>query len=109
MLTHADRREWLTVKETAARLRLYPMTVRRMIAHGRIPAVQLGGPRTAICVSAGELDEWIGGRRTAVGGSFAESASAMGRSSDVPAERSETSRVARQSSSRAHAGPKGDV
>ena len=44
MLTHTPRRELLTVKETAWRLRLHSQTVRRMVADGRIPAVQLGGP-----------------------------------------------------------------
>lgn len=59
MLTDAHTRELLTVKEAAQRLRLHPMTVRRMIDDGRLPAVQLGGPGTAIRVDAQELNHWL--------------------------------------------------
>jgi excisionase family DNA binding protein len=59
MLTDAHTRELIPVKEVAARLRLHPMTVRRMIDDGRLPAVQLGGPGTAIRVDAGELNNWL--------------------------------------------------
>jgi len=48
MLTDASRRELVTVKEAAQRLRLHPQTVRRMIDDGRIPAAQLGGSGCAI-------------------------------------------------------------
>jgi excisionase family DNA binding protein len=59
MLTQAERGELLTVKEVAARLRVHPMTVRRMIADGRIPAVRFGGPRSAIRVDECELAQWL--------------------------------------------------
>jgi excisionase family DNA binding protein len=35
------------------------MTVRRMIADGRLPAVQLGGPGSAIRVREEELERWL--------------------------------------------------
>ena len=63
MLTQAERRELLTVKEAAAVLRVHPMTVRRMIALGRIPAVQLGGPGTAVRIDRAELDRWLAERK----------------------------------------------
>jgi len=56
MPTHADRHELLTVKETAFLLRLHPMTVRRMIEQGAIPAVQLNGKGTSIRVDADRLE-----------------------------------------------------
>lgn len=59
MLTTANRHSLLTVKEAAARLRLHPMTVRRMIRDGRIPAVQLGGPGSSIRVAADELERFL--------------------------------------------------
>jgi excisionase family DNA binding protein len=37
-----DREAYLTVKEVAERLRLHPITVRRLIASGRLPAVRIG-------------------------------------------------------------------
>lgn len=59
MLTTANSRGLLTVNEVAARLRLHPMTVRRMIGDGRLPAVQLGGPGTSIRVDPVELEHWL--------------------------------------------------
>lgn len=59
MLTTANRRSLLTVKEVASRLGLHPMTVRRMIADGRLPAVQLGGHGTSIRVYVDELERWL--------------------------------------------------
>jgi excisionase family DNA binding protein len=61
MLTNTHRRELLTVKETAARLGLHPMTIRRKIERGEIPAVQLGGPGTSIRIVEAELDLFIYG------------------------------------------------
>jgi len=57
MLTRAyTTSELLTIKETAAMLRVHPMTVRRMITDGRLPAVQLGPPGTLIRIPRDELD-----------------------------------------------------
>src|SRR6266511_1176838 len=59
MLANADTRRLLTVREVADRLQLHEMTVRRMIAEGRIPAVQLGGRGTSIRVPEAELERWL--------------------------------------------------
>jgi len=61
MFTVANRSELLTVKEAAVRLRLHPLTVRRMIADGRLPAVQLGGRGTSIRVDSDELAAFLFG------------------------------------------------
>ena len=58
-LAHASEREWLTVNETAARIRLHPVSVRRMIREGRLPAVQLGGRGAPVRVSVRELEQWL--------------------------------------------------
>jgi len=50
---------WLTVKEVARRLDLHPLTVRRKIAAGEIPALQLGGPGCAVRVFEDELASWL--------------------------------------------------
>ena len=93
MLAHADRRELLTVKETASLLRLHPMTVRRLIEQGAIPAVQLAGKGTAIRIDAAELETRLRPQSSAMGGSFAAPGTAMGRSNvaDALAERDGTS------------------
>jgi excisionase family DNA binding protein len=61
MLARADTSELLTVREVAFRLGVHPMTVRRMIRDGRMPAMQLGGPGTAVRVDAAELERWLHG------------------------------------------------
>jgi excisionase family DNA binding protein len=61
MLTSADRRVLLTVKETAARLGLHPMTVRRKIERGEIPAVRLGHKGASIRIDEAELEAWLYG------------------------------------------------
>ena len=59
MRNDTRRSELLTVKETASRLGYHPMTVRKKIAEGEIPAVQLGGKGSAIRVDQRELESWI--------------------------------------------------
>ena len=60
MFTQAHSRdELLTVKEAAARLRVHPQSVRRMIEDGRLRAFQLGGPGTAVRIDARELEAWL--------------------------------------------------
>jgi excisionase family DNA binding protein len=49
--------ELLTVEEVAARLRLSPKTVRRRIADGELPAVQLGGPGHALRIPASAFED----------------------------------------------------
>ena len=57
--TEAQKGRLLTVGETATRLRVHPMTVRKMIVQGRIPALQLGGPGSSVRIDAGELECWL--------------------------------------------------
>jgi excisionase family DNA binding protein len=90
MLAHADRHELLTVKETASLLRLHPMTVRRLIERGAIPAVQLAGKGTAIRIDAAELETRLRPQSSTMGGdSLALGELALGHGSFVesPAER----------------------
>jgi excisionase family DNA binding protein len=58
-----EKPAWLTVKETARRLGLHPITVRRKIAAGELPALQLGGPGCALRVLEDELSSWLEGHR----------------------------------------------
>ena len=59
MQTHAERRNWLTPKEVAARLDLHPATVYRKLAAGEIPAIRLGHKGTSIRVDPAELERWL--------------------------------------------------
>jgi excisionase family DNA binding protein len=95
MLASADTRRLLTVKEVASRLCLHPMTVRRMIAEGRLPAIQLGGPGTSVRIAEAELEAWLFAN---VGGS------ASSRPPANPAERRRETARGRLSSSQALAG-----
>lgn len=60
VLTTSDhQREWLTVAEVAAELACSEPTVRRRIRAGELPAVQLGGPGSAVRIPRAELDAWL--------------------------------------------------
>ncbi len=64
MLRQADH--LLTVQETADRLAQSPVTVRRKIREGEIPAVRLGtGPRAPLRVDERALNAWLGGNEFA--------------------------------------------
>lgn len=51
--------EYLSLSEVALKLRVSVPTIRRKIAQGELPAVQLGGPGSALRVSRSALDEWL--------------------------------------------------
>jgi excisionase family DNA binding protein len=55
--------ELLSVRDVAERLGVTTKTVRRKIARGQIPAVQLGGPGSELRVDERELNEWLYGFR----------------------------------------------
>jgi excisionase family DNA binding protein len=55
---------WLTVKETARRLGLHEITVRRKVAAGVIPALQLGGRGCAVRVMEDDHSSWLEPHRT---------------------------------------------
>ncbi|OLT08694.1 hypothetical protein BJF77_12065 [Kocuria sp. CNJ-770] len=57
-------RYW-TVQEVADSLGKDPSTIRRMIADGKIPAVDLGEGRTSYRVADSDLKTYLDGRRTA--------------------------------------------
>lgn len=59
MTTAAPEREYLTIAEVALRLGISVPTVRRKIAAGELPAVQLGGPGTAIRIPHARLEAWL--------------------------------------------------
>ncbi len=54
----------LTVRETADRLRVSPMTVRRRIDGGELRALQLGGPGRPVRIAEADLDAWLYGAET---------------------------------------------
>jgi excisionase family DNA binding protein len=55
----------LVDRETARRLDLHEITVRRKVAAGEIPALQLGGPGCALRVLEDELSSWLEEHRNA--------------------------------------------
>ena len=60
-MTATDQRPLLTVREVMARLDQSEAAVRRHLRAGRLPAVQLGGPGSAIRVPEDELERFIYG------------------------------------------------
>jgi excisionase family DNA binding protein len=63
MTTLEQHRRLLTVSEAAARLGQSDQTVRRKIRSGMLPAVQLGGPRSAVRIDERDLETWLYARR----------------------------------------------
>jgi excisionase family DNA binding protein len=61
MSASAPTRPLATVKEVAALLGVDEKTVRRKIAAGQSPAVQLGGRRSPVRVPLNELQRWLYG------------------------------------------------
>jgi excisionase family DNA binding protein len=59
MLSETHQGELLTVEETAARLKLHPMTVRKLVKAGINPAFQIRGKGSAIRIPEDELREWL--------------------------------------------------
>jgi excisionase family DNA binding protein len=69
MSTIVEKPTWLTVKETARRLDLHEITVRRKIKAGEIPALQLGGAGCAVRVMEDDLRSWLAEHRNTAQGS----------------------------------------
>ena len=59
MTTAANESESRSIAEVALKLGISAPTVRRRIASGELPAVQLGGPGSAVRVDARDLDRWL--------------------------------------------------
>ena len=51
----------MRIGEVARELDVSPDTVRRKIASGELPAVQLGGSGSSVRVSRAALEEWLAG------------------------------------------------
>ncbi len=66
MNTGDHRRAYLTIPEAALELAISAPTVRRKISAGELPAIQLGGPRSAIRIRRDELEAWTRGHRLRV-------------------------------------------
>jgi excisionase family DNA binding protein len=58
----------LTLDQVAERLQCSRRTVERRIAQKEIPALQLGGPRTAVRVDPTELELWLRAHSFRTGG-----------------------------------------
>jgi excisionase family DNA binding protein len=58
-MTSVAEHKWLTVRETAEQVRVSEVTIRRAIARGELPAVQLGGPGSSIRIDEAELERWL--------------------------------------------------
>jgi excisionase family DNA binding protein len=54
-----EHQRLLTVGETADRLNVSPVTVRRLIRRGDLPAVQLAGKGSTVRVAEAELNQWL--------------------------------------------------
>ena len=50
---------WLQVKDVARMLDLHPVTVRRKILRGDLPAYRLGPKGAAVRVDRAELERWL--------------------------------------------------
>lgn len=56
-----EHQRLLTISQTADRLNVSTVTVRRLIRRGDLPAVQLGGKGAAVRIDAAELERWLHG------------------------------------------------
>jgi excisionase family DNA binding protein len=54
-----ERKKMLRIGDVATRLDCSETTVRRLIASGQIPAVQLGGPGHSLRVGEAALEAWL--------------------------------------------------
>jgi excisionase family DNA binding protein len=65
MATVEHGRPFLSIAEVAVLLGVSAPTVRRKVADGDLPAVQLGGPGTSIRVPRKALEDWLRRGKTA--------------------------------------------
>ena len=63
MSTTVHESEYLSVADAASMLDVSAITIRRKIEQGDLPAVQLGGPGSAIRVPRDGLTAWLWGPR----------------------------------------------
>ena len=51
--------DYLSIADAARMLDVAPITIRRRIESGELPAVQLGGPGSALRIPRAGLDAWL--------------------------------------------------
>jgi len=59
MTTFERESEFLSVAEAAMMLGVSAPTIRRKVATGELPAVQLGGAGSSIRIARAELEKWL--------------------------------------------------
>ena len=59
MQTITHERPYMSITEVAEALAVSPETIRRKIASGELPAVQLGDRGSTVRVSRAALEEWL--------------------------------------------------
>jgi excisionase family DNA binding protein len=59
MISIMQEREYLSISEAALKLGVSAPTIRRKIATGELPAVQLGGPGSSIRIPTAALEAWL--------------------------------------------------
>ena len=59
MSTAAYQGDYLSIADAARMLDVAPITIRRRIESGELPAVRLGGPGSAVRISRAGLEAWL--------------------------------------------------
>ena len=59
MSTAAHQGDYLSIADAARMLDVAPITIRRRIESGDIPATQLGGPGSAVRIPRRALEAWL--------------------------------------------------
>lgn len=62
-MTDQDIKEYLSIKEVAAKLGLSPSTVRNMVRDRRIPSVRTGNANRIVRIAKVDLDAYIAANR----------------------------------------------
>jgi excisionase family DNA binding protein len=57
-----SREDWLTVDDVAERLKVNEETVRRWIRAGKLPVLDLGGPRAGYRIRASDFETFLRSR-----------------------------------------------
>lgn len=61
-MTDQNEEQWLTVADVAERLRVSQETVRRWIRDGRLPVLDLGGPKVGYRIKESALATFVAER-----------------------------------------------
>lgn len=63
MSTAVHESDYLSIADVARMLDVAPITVRRKVESGELPAVQLGGPGSAVRIPRAGLQAWLWSER----------------------------------------------